>query len=79
MHTPFPDDYASGWVRYESASAGGPVIWHNGSNTMWYALLIVLLAKNLVLAFATNDGAVRVAETAFVKLGRELTALVPGS
>ena len=79
LHTPFLDDYASGWVRYESDSAGGPVIWHNGSNTMWYALLIVLLAKNLVLAFATNDGAVRVAETAFVKLGRELTALVPGS
>ena len=74
LHTPFLDDYASGWVRNSSDSAGGPVIWHNGSNTMWYALLVVLLTRKLVLAFATNDGAIRVAETAFVKLSQELAA-----
>ncbi len=77
LHTPFLDDYACGWACYTSDSAGGPVIWHNGSNTMWYALLVVLLARNLVLAFATNDGAIGVAEAAFVKEARELTALAP--
>ena len=79
LHTPFLDDYASGWVRYERNSAGGPVIWHNGSNTMWYALLMLLPTRSMVLAFATNDGAVRAAETAFMELAKELTALVPES
>ena len=72
LHTPFLDDYASGWVRVERDWAGGPVLWHNGSNTMWYALLMLLPARNTVLAFATNDGAIQAAETAFVELAREL-------
>ena len=79
LHTPFLDDDASGWVRVERDWAGGPVLWHNGSNTMWYALLMLLPARNTVLAFATNDGAVRTAETAFLELARELTAQVPAS
>ncbi len=66
-------------VRYERNSVGGPVIWHNGSNTMWYALLMLLPTRSMVLAFATNDGAVRAAETAFMELAQELTALVPES
>ncbi|MYE10785.1 MAG: beta-lactamase family protein [Gammaproteobacteria bacterium] len=72
LHTPFLEDYASGWVRVEREWAGGPVLWHNGSNTLWYALLMLLPARNTVLAFATNDGAIRVAETAFIELAREL-------
>ncbi len=72
LHTPFLDDYASGWLRVEREWAGGPVLWHNGSNTLWYALLMLLPARNTVLAFATNDGAIRVAETAFIALAREL-------
>ena len=39
LHTPVLDDYARGWVRYERDWAGGPVLWHNGSNRLWYALL----------------------------------------
>ena len=54
------------------------MIWHNGSNTMWYALLILLPVWNMVLAFATNDGAVRRAETAFGELATALSP-PPGS
>ena len=79
LHTPFLDDYASGWVRVERGWAGGPVLWHNGSNTLWYALLMLLPARNTVLAFATNDGAIQAAETAFVELARELGGPAPGS
>ena len=79
LHTPILDNYGCGWVRYERDSADGPVIWHNGSNTLWYALLMLLPGSNTVLAFATNDGAGRAAETAFMDLVRELTALAPGS
>lgn len=71
LHTPFLDDYASGWVRYESDRSGS-VLLHNGSNTLWYALLVLVPSRSTVLAFATNDGAIRRAETAFSKLVREL-------
>ncbi len=74
LHTPFLDDYACGWVRYQSDRVGGPVLWHNGSNTMWYALLTLVPSRNTVLAFATNDGAIGTAEAAFTELARELTA-----
>ena len=79
LHTPFLDDYASGWVRVERDWAGGPVLLHNGSNTLWYALLMLLPARNTVLAFATNDGAVKAAETAFVELAGELIGPPPAS
>ena len=79
LHTPFLDGYASGWVRVERGWAGGPVLWHNGSNTLWYALLMLLPARNTVLAFATNDGAIRAAEAAFFELARELGGPAPAS
>ena len=75
LHAPFLEDYASGWVRHERDWAGGPVIWHNGSNTYWYALLVLVPASNAVLAFATNDGAIQAAETAFGELAEQLNEL----
>jgi len=30
--------YAFGWVTAKRGWATGPVIWHNGSNTLWYAV-----------------------------------------
>ena len=79
LHTPVLDDYARGWVRYERDWAGGRVLWHNGSNTLWYALLMLLPAKNTVLAFVTNEGSMRSAETAFVELAGELGRSAPES
>ena len=79
LHTPVLDDYARGWVRVERGWAGGSVLWHNGSNTLWYALLMLLPARSTVLAFVTNEGAIRAAETAFVELARELGGSVPGA
>ena len=75
LHAPFLNDYARGWVRHERDWAGGPVIWHDGSNTLWYALLMLLPAKNMTLAFVTNDGASVTAGAAFNELAQELTAL----
>ncbi len=78
LHTPYLEDYAHGWVRYRRREwAGGPLLWHNGSNTLWYALLMLLPAKNTVLAFATNDGATEAAEKAFVGLARQLSETIP--
>ena len=74
LHTPFLEDYASGWVRYEPDWADGSVIWHNGSNSYWYALLMLVPVTNTVLAFATNDGAIEVADEAFAELAEELAS-----
>ena len=75
LHAPFRDGYARGWSRSRSDWAGRDVIWHNGSNTLWYAFLALLPASNVAVALVTNDGAVRRAEAAFSTLVRELAAI----
>ena len=72
LHKPLLDDYAYGWVNGEHDWAGGSLIWHNGSNTMWYALLMLIPSKNAVLAFVTNDGAIRKAEKAFNDAAKQI-------
>lgn len=62
LHTPAMNSYAYGWVvqsRDFSADQSGveePVIWHNGSNTMWYAVLVLLPERDAAIVIATNDG-----------------------
>lgn len=51
MQKPISDNYGLGWVIDDSAS--GPRVWHNGSNSMWYANL----------TFRPRDGHVFVAIT----------------
>lgn len=52
LHTPpFGGNYALGWMVRPD---GG--LWHNGSNTLWYAEALVDRDNNLVAAAATNDG-----------------------
>jgi CubicO group peptidase (beta-lactamase class C family) len=49
LYTPFPNsDYALGWV------VGDQFIWHNGSNNMWYALMVVHAEKNAAVFMVTN-------------------------
>ncbi|KJZ18877.1 serine hydrolase domain-containing protein [Loktanella sp. S4079] len=48
-----PGDYGLGWV-VDPQHAQAPVIWHNGSNTMWYAKLWIAPEQQTVTAIATN-------------------------
>lgn len=48
MQTPVSGDYGLGWVIQEDT------IWHNGSNTMWYALLLIDPISDTVLAVTQN-------------------------
>ena len=75
LHTPALRDYACGMICHPLDWANGDVLWHNGSNTMWYAQLMVFPARNVVLALVTNDGAIWRAERAFWKAARELIEL----
>jgi CubicO group peptidase (beta-lactamase class C family) len=65
LHTPVLDDYACGWVKNEpNAFIPHTVYWHNGSNTMWYALVVFIPDKNMVVAVTSNDGDIEHAEAA---------------
>ncbi len=65
LHTPELDNYACGWVKFETnKKIPSALYWHNGSNTMWYALVVFLPEKNMVVAVTSNDGDVPKAEAA---------------
>jgi CubicO group peptidase (beta-lactamase class C family) len=65
LHTPVLNRYACGWVRNEPHT-GSPytLYWHNGTNTMWYALVVFIPEKNMVVAVTSNDGDFEKAEAA---------------
>ncbi|MCG6157528.1 serine hydrolase domain-containing protein [Rubinisphaera margarita] len=65
LHRPELNNYACGWVKKEAGwEIPHTLYWHNGSNTMWYALLVVIPGKNMVVAVASNDGDIPRAEAA---------------
>lgn len=60
---PNVNSYAYGWVIGSPEELGvGNVYWHNGSNTMWYALLVMLPDINAAIAITSNDGNFKTAE-----------------
>lgn len=57
LHIPELDQNACGWVKKESRADGLPMMyWHNGSNTLWYALVVFIPEKKMVIAVTSNDG-----------------------
>ena len=59
LHTPpFDGSTALGWI----ATPGR--LWHNGSNTLWYAEATIDLRAGVVAGAAANDGALRYATPA---------------
>jgi CubicO group peptidase (beta-lactamase class C family) len=49
-------DYALGWVTTKRGWAPGPIIWHNGSNTMWYAVTWMAPDANFAVLVVCNHG-----------------------
>ena len=58
MQTSVASEYGLGWV-VQSTQPEGSMIWHNGSNTMWYAILLIVPESELVIAIATNIAAAK--------------------
>jgi CubicO group peptidase (beta-lactamase class C family) len=57
LHTPELNQHACGWLKKEPGEEiPYTVYWHNGSNTMWYALVVFIPEKNMVVAVTSNDG-----------------------
>jgi CubicO group peptidase (beta-lactamase class C family) len=69
LHTPKLRNYACGWVEKQPTNEiPCTVYWHNGSNTMWYALVVFIPDKNMVIAVTANDGDIHAAESAAWKV-----------
>lgn len=60
LHEPLEGHaYASGWIRIpprEDGKLAGPVLMHNGSNTMWYAIVMIAPGHRAAAAVTTNAG-----------------------
>jgi CubicO group peptidase (beta-lactamase class C family) len=56
LHTSAGDDYALGWVVLERKWAGGRVLMHNGSNTMFYIVIWMAPDRDCAVIVATNVG-----------------------
>ena len=69
LHKPALNNYACGWVvKQPTNEISYTVYWHNGSNTMWYALVVFIPGKNMVVAVTANDGDIKQAESAAWKV-----------
>ncbi len=65
LHVPELSYYAYGWIKkVPSREIPHTLYWHNGSNTMWYALVVFIPEKNMVVAVTSNDGDFESAEAA---------------
>ncbi len=65
LHTPELDNYACGWVKKApTKEVPHTNFWHNGSNTMWYALVVLIPDKNMTVVVTANDGDIVRAESA---------------
>jgi CubicO group peptidase (beta-lactamase class C family) len=72
LHTAKLNNYAFGWVVPKKNSLTDQrMIWHNGSNTLWYALLVLLPDRNAVISVTSNDGDIRRAEAAAFQIVKE--------
>lgn len=54
MRTVVADDYGYGLTIEPLAEYDATVVWHNGSNTLWYTVLAMVPEHNLVVAMSTN-------------------------
>lgn len=52
LHTPPDGDYALGWVSQMKGDQR--IIWHNGSNTLWYAIVALNAAADKGVVMVTN-------------------------
>lgn len=73
LHTPPAGDYALGWVSQTKGEQR--VIWHNGSNTMWYAIVAFNAAADKGVVLVTN-GSIN-ARVGLDALAFELVTAVP--
>jgi CubicO group peptidase (beta-lactamase class C family) len=66
---PFGGNYAMGWIVRDDGS-----LWHDGSNTLWYAEILCDRSRGVVAAAVANDGYVDKVAPAVARALREAAA-----
>lgn len=58
LHQPCLNNYACGWVvdSKRSLSSNKKMLWHNGSNSMWYSLVAIFPEDDTIIIVNANDG-----------------------
>ena len=58
LHTPAPNEanYAMGWLVAQRPWAGGRVLTHSGSNTMWYCVTWIAPERDFAVLVTCNQG-----------------------
>ncbi len=54
MRRPVAGHAGLGWLIGRPGPEGGTVVWHNGSNTLWYAMLMLIPEQGVVIALVQN-------------------------
>ena len=75
MRRPVAANAGLGWLIGRPGPEGGTVVWHNGSNTLWYAMLMLIPEQGVVIALVQNRFDY---ETADVMLAEVLSAVMDG-
>lgn len=70
LHRP-PDggQYASGWMVVRRDWAKGPILTHNGTNTLWFSVVWMSPARDWVMAAVTNEGGPKAAQACDEAIG----------
>ncbi len=80
LHTPPLSRYACGWIKDEPDKYSSYVqYWHNGANTMWYALVVFIPENKTVIAVTSNDGDRDKAEFAALRIWQRIRQQLEGS
>jgi D-alanyl-D-alanine carboxypeptidase len=74
LHEAGGEDYALGWNR--QTLKGRPLLLHEGSNTSWFALLMVAPQDGWSVAVVTNGGRALGGEGATLSVAGKLTRLI---
>lgn len=74
LHEPGPGPgvpYAGGWIvrKHPRLAGDATMLWHNGSNTMWYAEAAIVPAHSAVIIVVCNSGAPQAKEAVGRTLG----------
>jgi hypothetical protein len=57
LHTPATNEsYAGGWIVSEREWAGGRILTHNGSNTLWFCVVFLAPEQKRGVLAASNYG-----------------------
>ena len=54
MRRPVVANAGLGWLIGRPGPDGGTVVWHNGSNTLWYTMLMLVPEHDIVVALVQN-------------------------